>query len=164
LAHSLAAVSNVVLPREQLYSTTPYHRDVLFEAKQRPDRHADFLFDAAQPSTYERLRLDHGCHIFIVRPSLACADAILPLAVKYAQHCVCCLIPFSYLSDRVRYPARDAWLRQLASEHRLFQFAPAAWTAEGTPVSDNVWLVILRSADMRMWLFSEPLFHSAVSS
>jgi hypothetical protein len=104
--------------------------------------------NAAQPSTYGHMRSEFGCHVIIARPFLPCADAILPLAAMYAQHCACCLVPAAYLNERLSHPPRHRWLEQLREEERLVIVAPAALAGDGI-ASGNVWLVILRDASLR---------------
>ena len=111
-----------------------------------PGAGVDYHFDAMQPNSYQRLRSEYGAHVIVVTPLLELTDAILSLAVIYAQHFACCRVPCRYLNERRLYPARDAWLQRLQDGGRLLLLYPAGG-GDG-----NVWLVVFKSAELRKLL------------
>ena len=111
-----------------------------------PGAEVDYHFDAMQPESYERLRSEYGAHVIVITPLLALTDAILPLAVMYAQHFACCRVPCRYLNERRLYPARDVWLQRLQDGGRLLLLD----TAGGG--NGNTWLVVFKSAELREML------------
>jgi len=108
-----------------------------------PGAEADYHFDAMQPDSYQRLRSEYGAHVIVVTPLLKLADAILPLAVMYAQHFACCRVPCRYLNERRLYPARDAWLQRLQDGGRMLLLH----TAGGG--DGSLWMVVFKSAELR---------------
>jgi len=107
-----------------------------------PGDEVDYHFDAMQPESYQRLRSEYGAHVIVVTPLLELTDAILSLAVMYAQHFACCRVPCRYLNERRLHPARDAWLQRLQDGGRLL-LLPAGGG------NGNTWLVVFKSAELR---------------
>ena len=105
---------------------------------------ADCHYDAMQPASYERLRVEYGAHVIVACPLFELTDAILALTVMYARHFACCLVSRRYLVGRLRHPARHEWLQRLHSQGRLLVIAPAG----SGGASDYVWLVVFANGDM----------------
>ena len=106
---------------------------------------ADHHYDALQSHSYERLRSEYGSHVIVVMPYYEFADAMLSLAVKYAQHVACCRVPCRYLNERRQYPARDAWFKELQDQRRLLVVYPAAEADGLTLAAGYVWLLVFAS-------------------
>ena len=121
-----------------------YHLDVVSNSVSPGDA-ADHHYDALQSHSYERLRSEYGSHVIVVMPYYEYADAMLSLAVKYAQHVACCRVPCRYLNERRQYPARDEWLKELQDQRRLLIIYPATAEDGSTKAAGYVWLLVFAS-------------------
>ena len=108
----------------------------------------DYHFDAMQPASYESMRHEVGSHVIIVTPQIDFVDVIMPMAVMYAQHFVCCRVPCRYLNERREYSARDAWLKKLEEERRLLVISPAAALDGAMLVAGSVWMLVFASEEL----------------
>jgi hypothetical protein len=120
-----------------------------------PGAGVDYHYDAMQPDSYQKLRSEYGAHVIVVTPLPELADAILPLAVMYAQHFACCRVPCRYLNERRLYPARDVWLKGLQDGGRLLAIYPGMDGGGSALAAGHVWLVAFVSAELRKLLAPE---------
>lgn len=108
---------------------------------------ADYHLDALQPLSYRTVQQQHGMHVILMAPCSMLLDVLLPLAVKFARHVVCCRVPGSYIT--AAHAARRSWLRQMQLAGRLHILM-------GLPIGPNavhhVWLLVFVSAEMKRLL------------
>ena len=111
----------------------------------------DHHYDALLPSSYERLKDEYGSHVIIVTPLYELADAVLSLAVEYAQHVACCRVPCQFLNERRQHPDQDQWLKDLQDQRRLLAIYPAIQAAEdGSTLADgHIWLLVFASEELK---------------
>jgi hypothetical protein len=100
-------------------------------------------YDAMQPMSYDEIRLQVGMHVVMLAPRVELIDVMLPLAMRYARHVVCCYVPVLYL--RQAHTLRDSFLRDLHTQGRL-KLLPGS--VRGNHQTDCVWLLVFATETM----------------
>jgi uncharacterized membrane protein len=82
-------------------------------------------------------------HIVMIAPSLHLIDAMLPLAMRYARHAVCCYVPEIYLSQA--HALRERFLRALHAQGRVVVLPGAV---RGNNQTACMWVLVFATKTM----------------
>jgi hypothetical protein len=93
--------------------------------------------DAMQPLSYATIKQAVGMHAIILTPVPELIDAMLPIAMRYARHVVCCYMPVMYL--RHAHTLRVQFMMHLQAQGRL-KLIPGA--VRGDRQTACIWLLV----------------------